>query len=87
MTTLSQPIDIQAQLDAWLEGNQAAQKYVSKLWYLRDDEPPPPDVTHTIRLASILAADRALVIGIAVVPPYAVMLDAILALVATQPPA
>ena len=58
MTTGTQPIDVQAQLDAWLEGNEAAQKYVSKLWYLPEGEPAPPDVTHTIRLASIVAAER-----------------------------
>jgi hypothetical protein len=81
------PVDIQKTLDDWLAGNPAAQKYVSKLWYVPDGQPVPADVTHTIRLASQLSPERALTIGLVVLPEFALVLDALLAMIATQPPA
>lgn len=81
------PIDIQQLLDSFLESHPEAQQYVSKLWYLPEGSVPPPDVTHQLRLHSLTAADRAISIGLVVYPQYALMLDAILALIATQPPA
>jgi hypothetical protein len=86
MTTFTTPINIQQALDDWLAGNAAAQQYVTKLWYLPAGQPAPPDVTHRIAVTSNVSADRALTIGLVVKPQYAVMLDALLALVATQPP-
>lgn len=80
------PIDIQQLLDSFLESHPEAQQYVSKLWYLPEGTTPPLDVTHTIRLQSLTATDRAISIGLVVYPQYALMLDALLALIATQPP-
>ena len=84
------PIDIQAKLDEWLAANPDAQKYVSKLYYLPGlpgTTPLPADVTHTIRLGSAISIERALLIGLVVLPQYAVVLDALLAMLVTQPPA
>jgi len=78
-------VDIQAQLDAWLAESPDAQKYVTKLWYVPGGTLPPADVTHTIRLASIMSAERHLTIGLVVKPQYAALLDVLLAMVATQP--
>jgi hypothetical protein len=86
MTMPVAPIDIQQLLDSFLESNPEAQQYISKLWYLPADQPPPPDVTDTLRLQSQTAADRAMTIGLVLYPQYALMLDALLALIATQPP-
>ena len=80
------PVDVQAKLDDWLASNPDAQKYVTKLYYLQDSTPMPEDATHVIRLASAVSQERALIIGVAVLPQYAVILDALLALLATQPP-
>lgn len=80
------PIDIQAQLDHWLASNPAAQKYVTKLWYVPAGLEPPPDVTHMIELRSQLSAERSISIGLVVVPEFAIILDGLLGLIATQPP-
>ena len=86
-TNLTPPIDIQAKLDEWLASNPDAQKYVSKLYYVPSGGAVPEDATHVIELYSAVAEERTITIAGVVVPQYAVMLDALLALVATQPPA
>lgn len=78
-------INVQEQLDKWLEGNLEAQKYVTKLWYIPSGSKPPADVTHVVRLASAKSVERSLNIGLVVKPQYAAMLDMLLAMVATQP--
>jgi hypothetical protein len=82
---MAETVDVQAKLDEWLESNPAAQKYVSKLWYIPTGNPPPPEVSHTLVLRSTTSAERALTIGLVVKPEFAAMLDAILAMLATQP--
>lgn len=79
------PIDIQAKLDEFLASNAALQKYVTKLWYVPQGEQPPPEVTHTIRLNSVASPERSLVIGLVVKPEFALLLDTLLAMVATRP--
>lgn len=82
----STPLDIQAKLDFWLESNPSAQKYITKLWYIPQGQKPPADVTHTVRLGSVASPERALSIGLVVKPEFALLLDALLAMAATQPP-
>ena len=77
-------IDIQDKLDEWLAGNTEAQKYVDKVYYLPELEAVPDDVTHIIRLASVQSAERQFRIGFVCKQQFAVFLDAILALIATQ---
>ena len=79
-------VDIQTQLDEWLANNPDAQQYVSKLYYVPEGATPPAEVTHVLRLQSEASPERALTIGVVVVPRYAAMLDVLLALIATQPP-
>jgi hypothetical protein len=82
---LAAPIDVQAKLDDWLEGNEAAQRYILKLWYVPHGTPMPPGVTHVIGLASVKAPERQLVVGAVLKPEAAIGLDMILALLATLP--
>ena len=79
------PVDIQAKLDQWLESNADAQKYVTKMYYIQEGHPIPEDVTHTFALTSAQSYERHLLIGLVTVPQYGTMLDAFLALLATQP--
>lgn len=81
---MAEPIDIQQKLDDWLASNPQAQKYVSKLYYVEDGALPPEDVTHTVELQSMTSDDRTLTVGAVVKPEFAVFLDAILAMVATN---
>jgi hypothetical protein len=83
---MAEAIDVQQKLDDWLESNPAAQKYVTKLWYIPGGNPPPPEVSHTLVLRSVTSAERALTVGLVVKPEFAGVLDAILAMLATQPP-
>lgn len=79
------PIDIQSELDEWLASNEAAQKYVEKLYYLEDGEVAPDDVTHTLELQSMTSDERSLEVGAVVKPQFAAFLDALLAMIATNP--
>lgn len=78
-------MDIQKMLDAWLAGNPSAQKYVSKLYYVKEGQPLPKDATHSLRLGSATSVERHLLIGAVVKPPYSVLIDVMLAAIATQP--
>lgn len=78
-------VNIQEELDKWLAENPQAQKYVSKLWHLIPGQPVPADVTHKIALQSETSAERALAIGCVVVPEFAMFLDMLLAMIATNP--
>jgi hypothetical protein len=78
-------MDIQQRLDDWLASNPEAQKYVEKLYYVPEGEVPPADATHRMRLTSMQSAERALTIAAVVKPEFAVFLDALLAMIATQP--
>jgi hypothetical protein len=78
-------MDIQQKLDAWLEENPDAQQYITKLYYVPDGAQVPADATHSVRLSSRQSAERALLIAAVVVPEFAVFLDALLAMIATQP--
>lgn len=77
-------MDIQAQLDQWLASSPEAQQYITKAWYVPDGTAPPADVTQTLTIRSPHSPERHLMIGLVVKPQYAVMVDAILAMVATQ---
>lgn len=79
-------MDIQKKLDEWLASNPEAQKYVNKLWFVPDGGEVPEDATHTFRVQSVQSEERKLVIAADVVPEYAVFLDMLLSMVATQPP-
>lgn len=81
----SGPINIQAELDKWLAANPEAQKYVSKIWYVSEGDPLPPDVTHQVRLNSVISAERALTLGVVCTPQTAVFVDMLLAMIATNP--
>ena len=83
---MATPIDIQAELDRLLAENPDAQQYVTKLWYLPAGTAPSADVTHVVAVASATSAERQLRIGCVVVPKYAALVDALLAMIATQPP-
>jgi hypothetical protein len=87
MTTVDYPVNIQQELDAWLAEHPDAQKYIEKLWYLDEDHEPALGVTHLLELRSATSPERALLIGVEAVPSFAVVLEALLALVSTQPPA
>jgi hypothetical protein len=78
-------MDIQTKLDEILEQNPDLQKYVSKLYYLPDDADIPSDVTHVLALASASSLERRLQIGAVVIGQYAVLLESLLALIATSP--
>ena len=78
-------MDIQQRLDDWLASNPEAQKCVTKLYYVPEGEAPPADATHTLRLGSVQSAERHLTIALVVKPEFAVFLDALLAMIATQP--
>lgn len=78
-------MDIQAQLDKLLADNPDLQKYVTKLWYIPDGDTAPADVTHTLRLGSQSSIERHLTIGLVATPQFAVILETLLALAATQP--
>lgn len=78
-------MDIQAKLDEWLASNPEAQKYVSKLYHVPDNQPVPTDATHVLRFGSAQASERALRIAAVCVPEFAVFLDMLLAMIATQP--
>jgi hypothetical protein len=81
----SGPIDIQAQLDKWLEGNPEAQKYVTKLWYVPEGQQAPTECTHKIRLNSVSAQERALSVGVVATKEFALFLDMVLSMIATNP--
>jgi hypothetical protein len=85
MADIDVPIDIQQALDQWLADNPDAQKYVSKIWYVQEGTPVPTDCTHTLRLQSTVSDERALTVGVVGVPPFPAFLDALLAMIATQP--
>jgi len=78
-------MDIQKQLDQWLASNPTAQQFVTKLWYIREGQPVPADVTHTLRLQSTSSLERHLLIGLVVKPQYAALVDMLLAIIGTQP--
>ena len=78
-------MDIQQRLDDWLASNPEAQKYVDKLYYVPEGEAAPDDATHRLRLTSMHSAERGLTIALVVKPQFAVFLDALLAMIATQP--
>lgn len=79
-----EPIDIQAILDQWLASNPGAQQYVKKLYYLPDHAAVPGEVTHFLRFSSALSAERALRVGLVVMPGYAALVEAMLAMITTQ---
>lgn len=83
---MAEPLDVQQKLDDWLAEHPDVQKYVSKLWYIPEGSEAPPECTHKLRLSSLLSPERALTVGIVVVGEFAVFVDAILAMIATQPP-
>jgi hypothetical protein len=78
-------MDIQKFLDEWLDGNAQVSQYVTAVYYLDEGETIPPDVTHVVSLASKASLDRTFRVGLAVIPRYAFMVDAMLALIATSP--
>jgi hypothetical protein len=78
-------MDIQQRLDEWLASNPAAQKYVTQLYYVPEGEVPPADATHILRLTSMQSPERALRVAVVVKPGFAAFLDALLAMIATQP--
>jgi hypothetical protein len=78
-------MDIQAALDQLLASNPDLQHYVTKLWYVPEGTVPPPDTTHVLRLSSAASAERHLTIGVVATAKLAVILETLLALVATQP--
>ena len=84
---MDMPVDVQQELDAWLAEHPDAQKYVEKLWFIGPDNEAPEGVTHLLELRSATSPERALLIGVEAVPSFAVVLEALLALVSTQPPA
>lgn len=79
-------MDIQTQLDEWLANNPDAQKYITALYYVPDGGTIPATATHVLRLNSATSLDRALTVALDVKPEFAVMLDALLAMIATAPP-
>jgi hypothetical protein len=79
-------MDIQQKLDEWLAANPDAQQYVSQLYYVPEMARLPEDATHVVRLASAPAPERQVTIAAVVVPKYAVVVDLLLAMVATTPP-
>lgn len=83
---MATPVDIQAELDKWLASNPEAQKYIEKLYYVPDGAEVPAGVTHLLELRSQTSPERALLVGIDATPEAAAFADAMLALVATQPP-
>jgi hypothetical protein len=82
---MTDALNIQEKLDDWLEGNEAAQKYILRLWYVPHGTPIPPSVTHVIGLASVKAPERQLVVGAVLKPEAAIGLDLLLAMLATLP--
>jgi hypothetical protein len=79
-------MDVQKWLDDKLAANAEAQKYVSKVWFIPVGQPTPDDVTHVLTLRSASSPFlRELTIGLVVKPEFVVALDAILAMVTTQP--
>jgi hypothetical protein len=68
-------------------GNNAATDFGGDLGYMRPRVRSDPEVTHTVRLTSAHSAERALRVGLVVVPKFAVFLDTLLAMIATQPQA
>jgi hypothetical protein len=82
---VAETVDIQKKLDDWLANNPSAQKYVSKLYYVRSGDDVPDDATQTVTVASAQADARALQIAAVCLPEFAAFLDMLLALVATQP--
>jgi hypothetical protein len=79
-------VDIQEKLDEVLASNPDMQQYVEKLWYVPEGTAPPPGTTHVLRLASAVAPERHLTVGVVATPKLAVILDLLLAMVATQSP-
>lgn len=77
-------MDIQKQLDDLLANNPQLQEHVTKLWYVPSGSPVPPDVTHTLSLASAKSIERHLLIGVVATPKTVLLLDTLLAMVATQ---
>lgn len=82
---MAAPIDIQAKLDELLAGNPDVQQYITKVWYVPEGQPVPPDVTQIVTVASVTSADRVLRLGVVMVPKYAALIDMLLAMVVTQP--
>lgn len=80
------PIDIQQRLDDWLEEEPEAQKYLDKIYYVPFGMPVPYDATHTLQLQSVASDERSLTVALVVKPQFAVFLDMLLSMLATQPP-
>ena len=78
-------MDIQEQLDQLLADNPDLQQYVTKLWYVRDGQVLPDDVTHTLVLRSVTAGERHVTVGAVCTPRGVALLELFLALAATQP--
>lgn len=77
-------MDIQAMLDQLLANNPQIQKYITKLYYVPEGQKPPQDATHTVTVASAKSVERRIMIAAVVKAQYALLVDAILALVGTQ---
>ena len=75
---------IQKKLDELVEDNEELQNYVSKLYYVVPGDKIPLDATHTLSLASVREASRALNVAAVCVPEFALKLEAILALIAVS---
>ena len=54
-------------------------------YYVPEGEVPPADATHILRLTSMQSPERALRVAVVVKPGFAAFLDALLAMIATQP--
>lgn len=80
-------MNIQQRLDDWLEQNPEFQKYVERLYYVAPGTTPPADTTHQMTLASTRSAAREITVAAKVLPPYDAIVESLLALVATAPPA
>jgi hypothetical protein len=78
-------MDIQQKLDEILADNPDLQKYIAAWYYVPDGATPPRDVSHLIRVTSTTTAARHASIGIVATPAAGAILEAILALIATQP--
>lgn len=77
-------MDIQQRLDELLASNPDMQEYVTKLWYIPEGTTPPEDTTYVLYLGSAASIERHITVGVVATAKLAVILDVLLAMVATQ---
>ena len=80
-----EPQDFQEWLDDWLAGNEAAQKYFEKLFYIARRRGAAPGCGSQARLQSLRSVERHLTVAAVTKPLFGVLFEAFLALAATQP--